>query len=690
MPVPMTARVRDAVARVLSLPRPAKRAIMVAADLCSIPLALWTAISLRLGSVSHGEHHSIWLYLVAALTSIPIFARFGLYRAVLRYIHGQAVLAILAGVAASILPVVLVDRLFLGRVVPSSAYLIYFLIAMLYVWGSRTVLRHFLEIVAGPRTRVLIYGAGDSGVSLAMALRKVNRFQPVAFVDEDPKYRGSLLHGLEVFPPTMIEAVVTKFGVSEVLLALPSMPRSKRSEIIKGLLSLDVHVQTVPDLADLVTGRARVEDVQEVEIADLLGRDPVPPHPELLAACITDKVVMVTGAGGSIGSELCRQIVRQRPTRLILIELSELALYSIDRELRLIVEPLGFSTEIVPLIGNIHQKQRIRDVMQTYGVQTVYHAAAYKHVPIVEQNVVQGICNNVTATFHAAEAAAEAGVETFVLVSTDKAVNPTNVMGATKRIAELVLQGMHQRGFATKFCMVRFGNVLDSSGSVVPLFRDQILRGGPVTVTHPDVMRYFMTIPEAAQLVIQAGSMAHGGEVFVLDMGQPIRIVDLAKRMISLMGMTLRDPENPNGDIAIEYSGLRPGEKLFEELLLGDNVARTDHPMILRAREYALPWKHVRRMLDDLTSACKAFDCRRAIGLLTDAVPEYQPSPELVDLVAHRRIALGLDADNVTELPARRRTKGASGEGAAPAAATRAVVGSERVTAERPPVGPSA
>jgi FlaA1/EpsC-like NDP-sugar epimerase len=650
----MTVRMRRIVQRIVGLSRPAKRAIMVCADLCTIPLALWSAIGLRLGSFDHAGHDSAWLYCVAALSSVPIFARFGLYRAVLRYIAGRAVLAILVGVSTSVIITLAADKLLLGRLVPNSAYVIYFLIAMLYVWGSRTVVRHFLELARGPRTRVLIYGAGESGVSLAMALAKNPEFQPIAFVDDDRKYHRSTLHGLEVFPPHMLEALIARFSVSRVLLALPSMPRSKRSEIIKGLLTFGVHVQTVPDFSDIVSGRAQVDEVHDLDISDLLGRDPVPPHIDLLAACITGKVVMVTGAGGSIGSELCRQIIKLKPTRLVLIELSELALYSIDREMRQIAEALPEPVEIVGLLGNAHQKQRIRDVMHTYAVQTVYHAAAYKHVPIVEQNVVQGIYNNIMATFHAAEAAAETGVETFVLISTDKAVNPTNVMGATKRIAELVLQGMHQRGFTTKFCMVRFGNVLDSSGSVVPLFRTQILQGGPITVTHPEVMRYFMTIPEAAQLVIQAGSMAHGGEVFVLEMGQPLRIVDLARRMVNLMGMTVRDEGNPTGDIAIEFTGLRPGEKMFEELVLGDNVTRTDHPMILRAREYALPWKHVRKLLDDLNTAAKAFDCRRAIWLLADAVAEYQPSPEFVDLVANRRISLGLDADNVTELPTRR------------------------------------
>jgi len=668
----------------VDLPRTTKGAVMMTADLCSIPLALWSAISLRLGSVHHGEHAAHWLYILAAASSIAMFLRLGLYRAVLRYIAVRAVLTICAGVFCSLVLTVAADHVVFGGVVPVSAWVIYFLIAMLYVWGSRTLLRSIVDLRLQPRSRVIIYGAGDAGVSLAIALRKNPRFRPIAFVDDDPDRHRTLVAGLEVFPPEKLDELVARARARHALLALPSAPRSRRNQVVFRLLALGLRVQSVPDLSDIVAGRAAVDQVQNIDIAEVLGRDPVPPRTDLLAGCIQDKVVMVTGAGGSIGSELCRQIVRLGPRRLVLFELSELALYSIHRELSQAMEGLGSRLEVVPLLGNAHQKQRIAQVMQTYGVQTVYHAAAYKHVPIVEQNVVQGVYNNVVATFHAAEAAAEAGVETFVLVSTDKAVNPTNVMGATKRVAELVLQAMHQRGFSTKFCMVRFGNVLDSSGSVVPLFREQILRGGPVTVTHPEVMRYFMTIPEAAQLVIQAGSMAHGGEVFVLDMGEPIRIVDLARRMIGLMGLTLRDEENTQGDIAIEFTGLRPGEKLFEELLLGDNVTRTEHPMILRAREYALPWKHVRRLLDELISAAKTFDCRKAIWLLSDAVAEYLAAPELADLVATRRIELGLDADNVTELPARSRSRESERTSAPPP--RRAASASERAPAiPKPP-----
>ena len=432
------------------------------------------------------------------------------------------------------------------------------------------------------------------------------------------------------------------------------MTRRRRREILTQLEPLGVHVQTVPDIEQLVTGNANLADLREVDVADLLGRDAVPPKDGLFDACIRDRVVMVTGAGGSIGSELCRQIIGLHPRRLVLFEMSELALYNIERELRALAEKRAAQIELVGLIGNAHDRFRLRDIFAAYRVQTVYHAAAYKHVPIVEQNVVAGVNNNVIATWYAAEAAHEAEVETFVLVSTDKAVNPTNVMGATKRFAEIVLQGLQRRGSKTRFCMVRFGNVLASSGSVVPLFNEQINAGGPVTVTHPEVIRYFMTIPEAAQLVIQAGSMSEGGDVFVLDMGKPVRIGDLARRMIHLAGLTVRDEKNPEGDIEISYTGLRPAEKLYEELLIGNNVTGTEHPMILRAIEHSLPWDRVQELLNEIMAAMSRFDCPRTLQLLNDVVAEYTPAPQPHDLVWARQCTMSTDDRKVTSLKPRR------------------------------------
>jgi FlaA1/EpsC-like NDP-sugar epimerase len=417
----------------------------------------------------------------------------------------------------------------------------------------------------------------------------------------------------------------------------------------------------LPDLIDIISGKARIDELCEVDVCDLLGRDPVPPNLKLFESCIRGKSVMVTGAGGSIGSELCRQILRVAPERLVLYEMSELALYNVERELEEISTREQLGVEIVPLLGDALQRERVREVLATYAVQTVYHAAAYKHVPIVEHNVIKGIRNNVICTWNTAEAALEAGVETFVLISTDKAVNPANVMGATKRLAELVLQGLQERSEKTRFCMVRFGNVLGSSGSVVPLFREQIRRGGPVTVTHPQIIRYFMTIEEAAQLVIQAGSMAKGGDVFVLDMGRPIRIDDLARRMINLMGLTVRDAAQPDGDIEIVYTGLRSAEKLFEELLIGSDVTATAHPMIMRAIEHSIPWPRMQRLLERFTVALERLECDRALALLSEAVAEYQPSAELRDYVWCRRRLVQFSDSKVADLAAKRRPADHSG-----------------------------
>jgi FlaA1/EpsC-like NDP-sugar epimerase len=487
---------------------------------------------------------------------------------------------------------------------------------------------------------VVIYGAGEAGAELAIALMAGRTYQPVAYVDEKRSLIGTLIHGVPVVPPEEVHAAVRTEGVRTILLAIPTASRVRRSEVIRELESLGVRVQSVPDLEDIAAGRARVDDLRDVDVADLLGRDPVPPNKRLLDACIRGKNVLVTGGGGSIGSELCRQILRLAPRRLCVLEMSEHALYQIERELRQMADGAGLQVEIVALLGSAHHRARMRDVMRSFAVQTVYHAAAYKHVPIVEHNMIEGIHNNLISTWYTAEAAVECGVETFVLISTDKAVNPTNVMGATKRLAEMVLQGMQRRaGGRTRFCMVRFGNVLESSGSVVPLFREQIRRGGPVTVTHPEIVRYFMMIPEAAQLVLQAGSMGLGGDVFVLDMGQPVRIQDLARRMVQLSGLTVKDDKNPDGDIEIRFTGLRPAEKLYEELLIGKNVTGTEHPMIMRAVEHSLPWDDMEQILAELMGVLDQFDCAAASALLHRAVVEYQSADGVQDLVWSRSAA---------------------------------------------------
>lgn len=640
--------------RLVALPRSRKRALMLATDAVFVPAALWTAIALKLGEWPGGVAATPWLYLAAVLASFPFFVRLGLYRAVIRFIGPRVIVAVLTGVSASVLVLAAIN-LFLGpRGIPFTALAIYWALALVYVGGSRIIVRNMMNARTAGTDRVVIYGAGAAGAQAAAALRMGGRFDPVAFLDDEPSLQGSVVAGIEVHAPDKLTQLIQEESVTSVLLAMPSQTRRRRQEILKSLEPSPVKVMTVPDIGDLLSGSARIEDVREVDAADLLGRDPVPPNERLFDACIRDKVVMVTGAGGSIGSELCRQIAHLKPRRLVLFEMSEYALYQIDRELREIMEREHLEIDLTALLGNAHHKYRVREIIQSYGVHTVYHAAAYKHVPIVEQNVIEGIHNNVISTWHTAEAALECGVETFVLISTDKAVNPTNVMGATKRMAEIVLQGMQQRGARTKFCMVRFGNVLESSGSVVPLFRQQIERGGPVTVTHPDVIRYFMTIPEASQLVLQAGAMAKGGDVFVLDMGQPIKIADLARRMVNLAGLTVRDDKNPDGDIEIRYTGLRPAEKLYEELLIGNNVSGTEHPMIMRAMEHSLPWEQVQEILHNLLIVMGQFDVGAACGLLRESVSEYRPTGDIVDKVWCRRSGERRVMSNVTSIDTRR------------------------------------
>jgi FlaA1/EpsC-like NDP-sugar epimerase len=615
------------------LGRRAKQLIMVLSDVAVMPAALWTAFLLHAGTVSSADADLGLLYGATILFTVPVFIRLGLYRAVIRFLGIQAAIAITIGVSVSTVSLLLINTFVLDSRVPLAVFAIYFVLAVMYVGASRFGAREMLRMANAGAMPVSIYGAGWAGAQLCTSLATSPHFRPLLFVDDNEKFHGARVCGLEVFAPGKLLELRRRHGMDLVFLALPSASRRRRSEIIETLTAQGFKVQTVPDISEIVSGQARLEEIRDIDVHDLLGRDPVPPNPALLGACVRGKSILVTGAGGSIGSELCRQIMELSPRRLVLLEVSELALYEIERELRSINIRLGGRIDLVALLGNAHHKQRVREIMTTFGVQTVYHAAAYKHVPIVEHNMIEGVHNNIFATYNTAEAAMECRVETFVLISTDKAVNPTNVMGCTKRVAEMVLQGLQQRGGQTRFCMVRFGNVLESSGSVVPLFREQIRDGGPVTVTHPDVIRYFMTIPEAAQLVIQAGAMGSGGDVFVLDMGSPVRIADLAKRMIQLAGYTVRDEKHPEGDIEIRFTGLRPAEKLFEELLIGKNVTGTEHPRILRAMEHSLPWEQIRHVLDELAQSSSRFDCERAREILLHAVAEYRPTDKVQDLV---------------------------------------------------------
>jgi FlaA1/EpsC-like NDP-sugar epimerase len=642
----------------LALPRVAKRAIVVVADAIAIPTALWAALALKFDTLDPSMQRTFAYFLVAVVSALFFFSVFGLYRTVIRFVGPRAMLTVLAGVSLSVLVLAGFDRFVASHQIPLSAFGIYWALALLYVGGSRFVARYvFLHSTNGkPAARLAIYGAGDAGARVCTALLGGPDFEPVAFIDDKKSLQGSSINGIRVYASDSLPKVVRQQRIDRILLAMPSASRRRRREILTQLEPLGVHVQSLPNLSDLIAGKAQINELCDVDVSDLLGRDPVPPKPKLFGSCIRGKCVLVTGAGGSIGSELCRQIIRLGPSRLVLFEMSELALYNIERELEEAAASDKLTVEIVPLLGNAHHRHRVREVLAAFGVQTVYHAAAYKHVPIVEYNVVEGIHNNVISTWYTAEAALETGVETFVLISTDKAVNPANVMGATKRLAELVLQALQARTTQTRFCMVRFGNVLASSGSVVPLFQQQIRRGGPVTVTHPDVIRYFMTIPEAAQLVVQAGSMAKGGDVFVLDMGRPVRIDDLARRLVNLMGLTLRDANNPDGDIEIEYTGLRTAEKLFEELLIGTNVTGTDHPMIMRAMEHHVAWPKMEQILNELLVALASFDCHRALALLAEAVDEYQADGDIRDYVwRHKAVLPHAPAAKVADFAAKRR-----------------------------------
>ena len=615
---------------VLGLSRSAKRLIVVGLDIALAVLASWLAFSLRLETLHWPVGAQWWVYGLTSLLFVPVFIRFGLYRAIFRYTGQAALLATAMATAlySAILFGILLWMQWPG--VPRSLGILQPLIFLLLVGASRAFARFWLaglSPLAGDfESRFLIYGAGTAGAQTASAMAIAAQSVLVGFVDDDPAKVGRSINGVTVFSASSVASLVREQGVTDLLLAMPSAPRSRRKEIIESLQAVPVHVRTLPDWADLASGRVTVQDFKELDIEDLLGRDPVPPNNDLLARNLTDKVVLVSGAGGSIGSELCRQILAQRPRQLVLLDHSEFNLYSIHQELAALVGTTGVLVDLVPLLASVSQISRLQDICRVYQPHTVYHAAAYKHVPIVESNPAVGIENNVFGTLNMARAALDSGVASFVLVSTDKAVRPTNIMGASKRMAELVLQALAAQSPAqggTCFSMVRFGNVLGSSGSVVPLFRRQLAAGGPLTVTHAEVTRYFMTIPEAAQLVLQAGAMARGGEVFVLDMGEPVKIIDLARRMVELSGMTVRDPVNPNGDISIAITGLRPGEKLYEELLIGENPTPTVHPRIMMAHEQCLDWPALDLHLQTLRQGVGSDDIAQIKAVLRTCVQGY-------------------------------------------------------------------
>jgi FlaA1/EpsC-like NDP-sugar epimerase len=628
-------------ATLLGFSRPAKRSLALVVDASLCVLCVWLALSLRyeVWTPIHGER---WFAVaVAVALALPLFVVTGQYRAIFRYSGTAALMSLTWACGAFAATYVLIFTVLGVPSVPRSMGLLVPMMLFFTVGFSRLVARYWLgglylsALRRKARAQVVVYGAGGAGRQLAAALTHHPEMALRAFIDDARSLQGSSLRGLDIHSLSWLKANAVRLGVTDVLLAMPSASHARRAEILNELLPLGLHVRTLPAMADLVNGRVRMQDLLEVDIEDLLGRDPVAPDAELLGRHIRDQVVLVTGAGGSIGSELCRQIVQQRPVTLLLVELSEYALYAIHQEL----EKMATGVRVLPLLASVRDAARMREIMRAWHPDTVYHAAAYKHVPMVEHNPVEGVRNNALGTLTTARVAMECRVRQFVLVSTDKAVRPTNIMGASKRAAELALQGLAQRAPSTRFSMVRFGNVLGSSGSVVPLFRRQIEAGGPITLTHADITRYFMTIPEAAQLVIQAGAMARGGDVFVLDMGQPVRIIDLARRLVELSGRTVRDAQRPDGDIELQVTGLRPGEKLYEELLIGDNALPTTHPRVMKAHEDCPPWAELARMFEQLEAALDASDVPRVKQVLQFMLPGYQPLAEVVDWV-HLEMAI--------------------------------------------------
>lgn len=576
-----------------------------------------------------------WLFIAVISIGVPIFIRLGLYRAVVRYMGEQVISTVAKGVGLTTLLLAFIALLNGNPAIPRTSFFIFFGAAFLLVTGSRFLVRRYYQKFQNDgelsKQRVIIYGAGEAGSQVAKAMTYSDRVQPLAFVDDNPTLWGSTINGIPVHNPQDLAILIRRLNIDTILLAMPQLKRTKRFTIIKSLQHLPIEIRSIPGMADLASGRTHMEEFRPIEIDELLGRDQVTPDGKLLQATIRDRAVLVTGAGGSIGAELCRQILQLQPQCLVLFELSEFALYRIEQELLQIVHQHGLKVRVVTILGSVQDSKRLREVLNAFKIQTLYHAAAYKHVPLVEHNLIAGIRNNAFGTLVLTQTARDCGVELVVLISTDKAVRPTNAMGASKRLAELILQALADVNSHTRLCMVRFGNVLGSSGSVVPLFREQITKGGPITLTHKDIIRYFMTIPEAAQLVIQAGAMATGGEVFVLDMGHPVRIYDLACTMIRLSGLEVQDDTHPDGDIAITITGLRPGEKLYEELLVGDNPEPTAHPLIWRAYEKMLPWGQLQPQLIALEQACTSGNVAVVRKLLQQIVVDYTPNSAIVD-----------------------------------------------------------
>jgi len=621
----------------LALPRWVKRAIASFADACLCLLTVWLAYYLRLEKPVAFSNDFLVAVTTAIGIAIPLFIVAGLYRAIFRYSGWPALLAVAKSIGIYGLLYAFLFTLVGYGEIPRAVGVIQPILLLLFVGSSRLMARLWLGnqyqsiLERASRPRALIYGAGSAGRQLATAMNNSHIMQVAGFLDDDDRLHGHVLNGLSIYNPDDLFNLVESLKISNVLLAMPSLTRKRRNEVLSRISGAHVAVRTLPSVTDLAQGKVNISDLRELDIDDLLGREPVMPNHLLLAINVQRKVVMVTGAGGSIGGELCRQILGIGPGKLLLIDQSEFALYRIHQEL--LEKSNDKETEIVPLLASVQDSERMREIMKAWKPDTVYHAAAYKHVPLVEHNSAEGVRNNVMGTLRTAKAAAYAGVSDFVLISTDKAVRPTNIMGASKRLAEMILQALAKEGAVTRFSIVRFGNVLGSSGSVVPKFRQQIHDGGPITLTHPEITRYFMTLSEAAQLVIQAGAMAKGGDVFVLDMGQPVKIYDLARRMLELSGLTLKDEQNPAGDIEIKIIGLRPGEKLYEELLIGNNPTTTSHLKIMKAQEEFIPWVDLEQQFLALQDALDENNPRLIRSMLMQLVVGYIPTDEIVDLL---------------------------------------------------------
>lgn len=633
---------------VLALPRVAKRLVAIVVDTLLCVFTVWVAFYLRLGELVSLSGVSLIPVIVSVIIALPVFLVFGLYRAIFRYSGWPALMAVTRAVGlygaiyASVFTAIGIPG------VPRTIGIIQPILLLLAVGTVRACVRLWLGdkykyiLKRSNRPKVLIYGTGQAGRQLAAAIADSVEMQVKGFIDDDVRLHRHTLNGLTIYNPKELDAAVTTLGISSILLALPQIDRKRRNEILALLKNVHVSVRTLPSVSDLVSGKVGVADLRELDVDDLLGREATSPDPVLLSKSIVGKVVLVTGAGGSIGSELCRQIVSIGPSKLLMLEQSEFALYEIHQ--RISEQISGSAIQVIPLLASVQDRQRMREIMSTWSPTTVYHAAAYKHVPLVEQNPAEGVKNNLFGTLCAAQVAIEAGVSDFVLISTDKAVRPTNIMGASKRLAEMSLQALAAERPRTNFAMVRFGNVLGSSGSVVPKFRQQIRNGGPLTLTHPEVTRYFMTIPEAAQLVIQAGAMANGGDVFVLDMGKPVKIADLARRMVELSGLTIRDASNPQGDIRIDITGLRPGEKLYEELLIGNNPTPTPHPRIMKAHEDFIEWDQLKCELSMLAEATELNSIDVIRSMMERLVTGYTPASDIADLVYREQKSENLTA----------------------------------------------